>query len=59
MHWYIFYQKALRINWNISFLAMEKMIKKKIGESMERWVENDGNLTAWHDEICVKKGEYL
>eukprot|EP00794_Sanderia_malayensis_P013550 gene13550-14951_t len=36
-----------------------KMIKKKIGESMERWLENDDNLTKWHDHISAKERQVL
>eukprot|EP00794_Sanderia_malayensis_P021199 gene21199-23281_t len=36
-----------------------KMKKKKIGESMERWLENDDNLTKWHDHISAKERRVL
>ena len=28
-----------------------KMIKKKIGEQMEKWLEKEENLEMWHDSI--------
>ena len=28
-----------------------KMMKKKIGEQMEKWLEEEKNLEMWHDSI--------
>ena len=35
-----------------------KMMKKKIGEQMEKWLEEEKNLEMWHDSIPAqdKKG---
>ena len=30
------------------------MMKQKIGEAMERWLENKANLELWHDKISAK-----
>lgn len=31
-----------------------KLLKIKIGEVMERWLEEDDNLELWYDKILVK-----
>lgn len=31
-----------------------KMMKKKIGEQMKKWVEEEENLEMWHDSIPAK-----
>ena len=35
------------------------MMKKKIGEAMERWLENKANLELWHDKISAKMRRVL
>ncbi len=30
------------------------MMKKRIGESRERWFENETNLDLWHDKISAR-----
>ena len=34
-------------------------MKKKIGESIERWLEHDQNLAQWHDKISAKERRIL
>lgn len=36
-----------------------KMIKKKIGEQMEKWLEKEENLEMWHDGIPAKTRRVL
>ena len=36
-----------------------RLMKKKIGESMERWLEHDQNLAQWHDKISAKESRIL
>ena len=36
-----------------------KMMKTKIGEAMERWLEEDENLEMWHDKLSAKKRRIL
>lgn len=36
-----------------------KMMKTKIGEVMERWLEEDENLEMWHDKLSAKKRRIL
>ena len=36
-----------------------KMMKLKIGEAMERWLEDDHNLDLWHDKISAKERRIL
>ena len=31
-----------------------RMIKTKVGESMERWLQQDVNLEQWHDKISAR-----
>ena len=35
------------------------VMKKKIGEAMERWLENEVNLELWHDKISVRMRRVL
>ena len=35
------------------------MIKKKIGEQMEKWLEKEENLEMWHDSIPAKTRRVL
>lgn len=35
------------------------MIKTKVGESMEGWLEQDANLEQWHDQISAKDRRVL
>ena len=32
-----------------------KTLKGKIGESMERWLEEDDNINKWHGKISARK----
>ena len=34
-------------------------MKAKIGEEMEKWLEEDENLDMWHDSISAKKRRIL
>ena len=36
-----------------------KMMKKKIGEQMENWLEEEENLEMWHDSIPAKTKKVL
>lgn len=36
-----------------------KLLKTKIGEAMERWLEEDDNLELWHDKISAKQRRVL
>lgn len=36
-----------------------KLLKTRIGEAMERWLEEDDNLELWHDKISAKKRRVL
>ena len=36
-----------------------KQMKAKIGEAMEKWLEEDGNLDIWHDSISANKRRIL
>ena len=36
-----------------------KILKTKIGETMERWLEDDDNLDLWHDKITAKTRKVL
>ena len=36
-----------------------KMMKKKIGEQMEKWLEEEKNLEMWHDSIPAKTRRVL
>lgn len=36
-----------------------KLIKTKIGEEMERWLEEDANLELWHDKLSAKERRIL
>ena len=36
-----------------------RMMKLKIGEAMERWLENDSNVDVWHDKISAKERSIL
>ncbi len=35
------------------------IMKKKIGEAMERWLETDENLDIWHDKLPCKERRIL
>ena len=54
---YIFYQKTDKVQ--PIDAGYGKMIKKKIGESMEGWLENDDILTKWHDKISATERRVL
>ena len=36
-----------------------KMMKTKIGEAMERWLDLDSNLELWHDKISASNRRIL
>ena len=36
-----------------------KLLKTRIGQAMERWLEEDDNLELWHDKISAKKRRVL
>ena len=36
-----------------------KMMKKKIGEQMEKWLEEEKNLEMWHDSILANTRRVL
>ena len=39
--------------------GLGKQMKAKIGEAMEKWLEEDENLDMWHDSISAKKRRIL
>ena len=36
-----------------------KQMKAKIGEAMEKWLEEDENLDMWHDSLSAKQSRFL
>ena len=36
-----------------------KMLKKKIGEEMDKWLEEEDNLELWHDKIAARQRRIL
>ena len=36
-----------------------KQMKAKIGEPMEKWLEEDENLDTWHDRLSAKQRRIL
>lgn len=40
-------------------IGIGKLFKTKVGEAMERWLEEDENLDLWHDKISAKDRRIL